>query len=91
MSRDVDWPQPLKYLDFFDRGLEVRPQTGGSAGKQLLVITSHKPVKCLVFEERANVQISDSAIDIVPGDEQVVEIKGLSDSDPPLGYRYLGQ
>ncbi|CRL19266.1 Glycoside hydrolase family 2, immunoglobulin-like beta-sandwich [Penicillium camemberti] len=91
VSRDVDWPQPLKYLDFPDRGLEVRPQPGASAGKQLLVISSQKPVKCLVFEERQNVRISDSAIDIVPGDEQVVEITGLSDNDPPLGYRYLGQ
>ncbi|KAJ5490144.1 Glycoside hydrolase family 2 N-terminal [Penicillium expansum] len=91
VARDIDWPQPLKYLEFSSRGLEVKSQPGASAGKQLLVISSQKPVKCLVFEERKNVRISDSAIDIVPGDEQVVEITGLNDSDPPLGYRYLGQ
>ncbi|KAJ5244100.1 hypothetical protein N7489_004196 [Penicillium chrysogenum] len=91
VARDVDWPQPLKYLDFADRGLEVKTQPGSSAGQRLLVISSRKPVKCLVFEERENVRISDSAIDLVPGDEQIVGITGLSDSDPPLGYRYLGQ
>jgi hypothetical protein len=32
-------------------------------------------VKCLVFEERENVRISDSAIDLVPGDEQIVDGK----------------
>jgi beta-mannosidase len=26
VSRDVDWPQPLKYLDFEDRGVQVIPQ-----------------------------------------------------------------
>ncbi|KAJ5951049.1 Glycoside hydrolase family 2 immunoglobulin-like beta-sandwich [Penicillium vulpinum] len=91
VARHVDWPQPLKYLDFSDRGLEVKQQPGASAGKQLLRINSQKPVKCFVFEERENVRISDSAIDIVPGDEQLVEITGLSDSDLPLRYRYLGQ
>jgi beta-mannosidase len=91
VARDVDWPQPLKYLDFADRGLEVKTQPGSSAGQRLLVVSSRKPVKCLVFEEQENVRISDSAIDLVPGDEQIVEITGLSDSDPPLGYRYLGQ
>ncbi|KAJ5185539.1 Glycoside hydrolase family 2 immunoglobulin-like beta-sandwich [Penicillium cf. griseofulvum] len=91
VARDVDWPQPLKYLDFSDRGLEVKQQLGALAGQQLLIISARKPVKCLVFEERDNVRISDSAIDLVPGDDQVVEITGLSASDPPLGYHYLGQ
>lgn len=91
VARDVDWPQPLKYLDFSDRGLEVISQPGASAGQQVLRISSRKPVKCLVFEEREDVWISDSAMDVVPGDEQVVTVTGLKEGDPPLGYRYLGQ
>lgn len=91
VARDVDWPQPFKYLDFADRGLEVRQAPGASPEQQLLHISSRKPVKCLVFEERENVRISDSAIDIVPGDEQVVTVTGLKAGDPPLKYRYLGQ
>ncbi|KAJ5782117.1 Glycoside hydrolase family 2 immunoglobulin-like beta-sandwich [Penicillium paradoxum] len=91
VARDIDWPQPFKYLDFSDRGLEVTPEPGTSADQQILRISARKPVKCLVFEERENVRISDSAIDVVPGDEQVVTVTGLKEGDLPLGYRYLGQ
>lgn len=93
VARDVDWPQPFKYLDFSDRGLEVRPETTISTGEgqQALKISARKPVKCLVFEERDGVRVSDSAMDIVPGDEQVVIVTGLHESDAPLKHRYLGQ
>ncbi|KAL4784913.1 glycoside hydrolase superfamily [Aspergillus varians] len=92
VARDVDWPQPLKYLDFADRGLEVTPQLlGGAAGEQTLRISTQRPVKCLVFEERDGVRLSDSAMDISPGDQQTVTVTGLKDGDPPLKYRYLGQ
>jgi beta-mannosidase len=94
VARDVDWPQPFKYLDFSDRGLELRPETRISAAgerQQILRISVRKPVKCLVFEERDGVRVSDSAIDLVPGDEQVVIVTGLSEGDAPLKYRYLGQ
>ncbi|PLB51612.1 beta-mannosidase B [Aspergillus steynii IBT 23096] len=89
-ARDVDWPQPFKYLDLSDRGLEVT-KGSGSATEQTLKITTKKPVKCLVFEERDGVRVSDSAMDIVPGDEQVVTIKGLGENDAPLKYKFLGQ
>ncbi|EEA20679.1 hypothetical protein TMatcc_000670 [Talaromyces marneffei ATCC 18224] len=94
VARDVDWPQPFKYLDFSDRGLEVNPETTISAAgerQQIIKISARKPMKCLVFEERDGVRVSDSAIDIVPGDEQVVTVTGLGESDTPLKYRYLGQ
>ncbi|KAL1598881.1 hypothetical protein SLS60_008024 [Paraconiothyrium brasiliense] len=85
VSRDVDWPQPLKYLDFEDRGVEVRPQ-----GDTILVKAS-KPTKGLVFEERAGVLVHDSAIDVVPGDEQTIRVKGLAKGDRHLKWTYLGR
>jgi beta-mannosidase len=85
VSRDVDWPQPLKYLDFNDRGLEVIPQ-----GNTILVKAA-KPTKGLVFEERSGVLVHDSAIDVVPGDEQVIKVRGLGLQDEALKWRYLGQ
>ncbi|EED20185.1 beta-mannosidase, putative [Talaromyces stipitatus ATCC 10500] len=94
VARDIDWPQPFKYLDFSDRGLEVKPETRTSSTgekQQILKISAQRPVKCLVFEERDNVRLSDSAMDIVPGDEQVVIVTGLDESSAPLKYRYLGQ
>lgn len=91
VARDVDWPQPFKYLDLSDRGLEVTPQPGPGAGEQILTISTRRPVKCLVFEEREGVRLSDSAIDVSPGDEQTVTVTGIGDGDAPLKYRYLGQ
>jgi len=85
VSRDVDWPQPLKYLDFADRGVEVTA-TGGT-----MTVKAAKPTKGLVFEERAGVLVHDSAIDVVPGDEQVIQVRGLGSSDRPLRWTYLGR
>jgi beta-mannosidase len=84
VSRDCDWPQPLKYLDFDDRGVEVKQE--GSTIK----VTARKPTKGLVFEERAGVLVDDSALDVVPGDEYIVEVTGSRDQDGPLKWRYLG-
>ena len=66
VSRDVDWPQPLKYLDFEDRGVEIAPKGN------TIVVSAAKPTKGLVFEERAGILVNDSAVDVVPGDEQVI-------------------
>lgn len=84
VSRDVDWPQPLKYLDFSDRGVEVSPN-----GKTISV-RARKPTKGLVFEEREGVLVHDSALDVVPGDEQIVHVRGLAPQDNPLKWTYYG-
>lgn len=84
VARDVDWPQPLKYIDFSDRGVEVQPS--GNA----ISVKAAKPTKGLVFEERAGVLVDDSGLDVVPGDEQVVKVRGLGKQDQPLKWRYLG-
>ncbi|KAF9895211.1 hypothetical protein FE257_000113 [Aspergillus nanangensis] len=90
VARDVDWPQPFKYLDLSSRGLYVQ-KVSQSENQQTLLVSAEKPVKCLVFEERDGVRVSDSAMDIVPGDEQTVTITGLKAGAAPLKYKYLGQ
>jgi beta-mannosidase len=87
VARDVDWPQPLKYLDLTNRGLEL--QVHRESDQARVVVTARKPTKCLVFEEQEGVRISDNAIDLVPGDEQTVIVTGLANRS--LKYRYLGQ
>lgn len=82
VARDVDWPQPLKYLSFEDREIEVK-QT-----QDEIVINTKRPVKGLVFEERKGVHLDDSALDIVPGDEQLVRIRGMAEGDKPLKWIY---
>jgi len=88
IARDVDWPQPFKYLDLSERGLEVN-KTSESDNLQTVRVSSRKPVKCLVFEEQDGVRVSDSAMDIVPGDEQIITFKGLIGGT--LKYKHLGQ
>ncbi|RAH77732.1 beta-galactosidase/beta-glucuronidase [Aspergillus japonicus CBS 114.51] len=87
VARDVDWPQPFKYLDFAERGLVVE-KVSEMAEQQTLKISAQKPVKCLVFEERDGVKISDSAMDIIPGDDQTVTVRGVKAGDS-LKYKYL--
>jgi len=84
VARDMDWPQPLKYLAFPERDVKVK--VDGSK----MHVTVARPVKCLVFEEREGVSLSDSALDIAPGDEQVITVTGLRDGDEALGWTYLG-
>ena len=84
IARDMDWPQPLKYLSFEDRGLVV------STDGQSIRVTAKKPVKGLVFEEREGVLLSDSGIDVAPGDEQVITVKHFRSGEEPLSWRYLG-
>lgn len=84
VARDTDWPQPLKYLDFADRGVEVVAE--GST----IRVSAKRPTKGLVFEERQGILVDDSAIDVVPGDEQVIKVKGLGANDEKLKWAYLG-
>lgn len=84
VARDTDWPQPLKYLPFPKRDVKV------SMNGNKMHVTAARPVKCLVFEEREGCHLSDSAIDVVPGDEQVITVTGVKDGEPPLDWTYLG-
>jgi len=85
VARDMDWPQPLKYLSFEDRGVDVKVD-----GDSEIRVSVQKPVKGFVFEEREGVWLSDSALDLAPGDEQVIKVRHLKRGDEPLAYRYLG-
>ncbi|KAK5102191.1 hypothetical protein LTR70_004493 [Exophiala xenobiotica] len=84
VARDTDWPQPLKYLPFPERGVKVEVK------EDAMHVSAQRPVKCLVFEERQGCHLTDSAIDVVPGDDQVITVRGLQKGDKPLGWTYLG-
>ncbi|KIW65469.1 hypothetical protein PV04_07727 [Phialophora macrospora] len=84
VARDTDWPQPLKYLQFPDRNVKVEV-----FGDEMHV-SSERPVKCLVFEEREGCHLSDSAIDLVPNDKQIIRVRGLKAGTPPLDWTFLG-
>lgn len=80
LSREIDWPQPLKHITFPDRGLNIDVR-----GEELIITTS-KPVKGLVFLNDS-VQWSDNCLDISPMEEQRVMAKGLTGE---VKYIYYG-
>ncbi|KIV96985.1 hypothetical protein PV10_00795 [Exophiala mesophila] len=84
VARDTDWPQPLKYLGFPSRNVQVKVLDNE------MHVKVERPVKCLVFEEREGCHLSDSAIDVVPGDDQIIRVRGLKPGDAPLNWTYLG-
>jgi len=84
VAREADWPQPLKYLAFPDRGVKIE----ASAGRY--VITADRPTKGLVLEEKDGVRLSDNGIDVMPGDEQVIDVDGSSVKEGTPGFQYLG-
>ncbi|EXJ83022.1 hypothetical protein A1O3_06839 [Capronia epimyces CBS 606.96] len=84
VGRDTDWPQPLKYLPF--PGRKVKVEVVGNE----MHVSAERPVKCLVFEEREGCHLSDSAIDVVPNDKQVIRVRGLAAGSPALRWTYLG-
>ena len=85
ISRDVDWPQPYKYLDFArDSGLRVRLNTCC----EKIEISASKPTKGLVFSERPGLYFSDNGIDVVPGEAHTVEVQGLKE-DELLEWAFL--
>jgi beta-mannosidase len=86
ISRDIDWPQPYKYLDLGkDSGLKVR--LGGS--RQKIEISALKPTKGLTFNERPGLYFSDNGFDVVPGEEYVVDVEGVKE-DELLQWTFLG-
>ena len=59
------------------------------ADGETVTLTTQKPVKGIVLDvEGDDVQWSDQAIDLVPGDEQVIAAVGLKGRVPKV--RYLG-
>lgn len=84
ISRDVDWPQPLKYLDFSDRGVKIKSTQGR------YYITAQRPTKGLVLEEIDGVTLSDNCFDIVPNEELIIEASGDRMGDELPRYKYLG-
>jgi beta-mannosidase len=85
---DVAWPEPIKYLNFKDRGVVVRIMEE-IPGDGVVFVSANKPAKGFVFDEREGVQLSDNGFDLVPeGRTKTVIFKGCESSE--LTWRYVG-
>lgn len=77
LARWVSWPEPLKYLRFRP-DVEVTTKVHGDR----VVLGTNAPVKGVVLEvpleEGADAKWEDNFIDLVPGEEVTVGVKGLN-------------
>ncbi|KAK4456497.1 glycoside hydrolase [Cladorrhinum samala] len=89
VSSDVSWPDPIKYLDFSDRGVEVK-YVERAEEDDTVEVSAKKPVKGFVFSERQGVSVSDNGFDLVPREKPVtVKIKGAKAQE--LSWTFVGQ
>ncbi|KAI0824742.1 glycoside hydrolase family 2 protein [Trametes gibbosa] len=89
LARTSNWPEPYKYIAFpapSEVALRVAVQPDG----EHVELSAAKPVKGLVLDVAGedDAEWSDQAIDLVPGDPQVVRVKGLNGRE--VTARYLG-
>ncbi|KAK0389237.1 hypothetical protein NLU13_2812 [Sarocladium strictum] len=83
IAKDSAWPDPVKYLDMYDRNIRFE---WAEASRKGVYVMADKPVMGFVFEEVAGMGISDNAFDLMPGEKQLVEVlQGPSD---PREFRW---
>jgi beta-mannosidase len=81
VARSALWPEPFKYLDPPDPGVEV------SRDGERLRLRCARPAKGVWLSAGDGVQWSDNMLDLLPGDEQTVLAAGLGDA--PLRVEWL--
>ncbi|PAV20886.1 glycoside hydrolase family 2 [Pyrrhoderma noxium] len=88
LGRYSNWPEPFKYIHFppvETSGLNIETKEDG----ETLILSCKKPIKGIILDvEGEDVKWGDQAIDLVPGDEQVVKASGLKGRS--VKARYLG-
>ncbi|KAK8124181.1 hypothetical protein PG999_004099 [Apiospora kogelbergensis] len=83
VSSDCSWPEPIKYLNFADRGVKV-----SYPDKLTAVVTAERPVKGFVFSEVPEVSLSDNGFDVMPGERREVKTASFYAMDR-LKWRYV--
>ncbi|KAF8138531.1 glycoside hydrolase family 2 protein, partial [Boletus edulis] len=88
MGRFSNWPEPFKFIKFpaiKDLGLVVQIGDDGES----VHLSAKKPVKGIILDaEGEDVKWSDQAIDLVPGDPQIIQAVGLNGRN--VKVRFLG-
>ena len=87
VSTHTAWPDPIKYLDFSDRGVEVEVADTNDS----ITVRAKKPVHGWVFQERKDwVKFSDNGFDIIPGEEKTIHVGGFGLDRSDLKWTYVG-
>ncbi|KAI0053587.1 glycoside hydrolase family 2 protein [Auriscalpium vulgare] len=88
LSRYSNWPEPFKYIHFpavEDLGFKIATLGDGES----VELSTLRPIKGVVLDAEGDfVKWSDQAIDLVPGDPQVIKAVGLKGR--AVKARFLG-
>ncbi|GAA5950527.1 hypothetical protein JCM21900_001217 [Sporobolomyces salmonicolor] len=77
LSRAAAWPEPFKFLSFpSEEAVDLNVKV--DFAHETITVAAARPVKGLVFTFSKDVKLADNALDLNPGDVQVVSVKGLS-------------
>jgi beta-mannosidase len=81
VARFSSWPEPYRYLQPPDAGLVVKVLPGSDdKGHTFIEASVKRPTKCVFFSvENADSKVkwSDNALDLIPGDSQVLITTGI--------------
>jgi len=88
LARYSNWPEPFKYIKFpsvKEVGLTITTLGDGES----IEMSSSKPIKGIVLDAEGEwVKWGDQAIDLIPGDPQVIKAVGLRGKQ--VKARFLG-
>ncbi|OBZ77132.1 Beta-mannosidase B [Grifola frondosa] len=88
LGRYSNWPEPFKFIKFPDVD-ELGFQAVVGADSESVELSTKKPIKGIVLDaEGEHVRWGDQAIDLVPGDPQVIKAVGLKGRK--VKARFLG-
>jgi beta-mannosidase len=84
LARYSNWPEPWKYLIFPEVDLQI------TVNGDEIELSADKPVKGVILDtaDGDECEWSDQAIDLFPGDKQVISAKGLKGRK--VTARYIG-
>ncbi|KAJ7210634.1 glycoside hydrolase family 2 protein [Mycena haematopus] len=91
VARFANWPEPLRFVEpALLRGPKLTVAVDDTTGK--VTVSAERPVKGLwlsAIGDGADVKWSDNALDVMPGDPQVVVAQSLSGRE--VGVAFLGK
>ncbi|KAF2641045.1 glycoside hydrolase [Massarina eburnea CBS 473.64] len=85
ISSDISWPDPIKYLSFSDREVEVKYSDSGKRA----TVSAKRPVKGFVFSEKQGITLSDNGFDIVPGEAKEVIVTSENGKIEGIDWAYV--
>ncbi|KAJ3863761.1 glycoside hydrolase [Lentinula novae-zelandiae] len=92
LARFSDWPQPYRFVDIVDPELRINVQNSEDTKTSTVSLQVKMPAKCVVLGvagDDEDPKWSDNALDLMPGDTQIINVHGLEGRD--IQASYLGK